>query len=191
MTPDQLRAEIVRTRGEAATVEISHGLLTVDVHPTAWLDTLSYARDALDCTFFDWLSAVDELDESIRVVTHLYSLAGHHHLLVRTLLAGENLVLPSATGVFRGANWHERETHEMFGVVFSGHPNLDPLLLPDGFEGHPLRKDFVLASRVAKQWPGAVDPGESAGELVSKRRRKLPPGVPDPDTWGPDAVGEP
>jgi NADH-quinone oxidoreductase subunit C len=191
MTPDQLHAEILRKLGEAAAVEISHGLVTVDVRRGAWLDALSYARDALQCTFFDWLSAVDEQDEGVRVVTHLYSLSGHHHLLLRTLLPRDDPSLPSATGLFRGANWHERETHEMFGVVFSGHPGLDPLLLPDGFEGHPLRKDFVLASRVAKQWPGAVDPGESAGEVVAKRKRKLPPGVPDPDTWGPDASGEP
>jgi NADH-quinone oxidoreductase subunit C len=191
MTPDQLHAEILRKLGEAAAVEISHGLVTVDVRRGAWLDALSYARDALECTFFDWLSAVDEQDEGVRVVTHLYSLSGHHHLLLRTLLPRDDPSLPSATGLFRGANWHERETHEMFGVVFSGHPGLDSLLLPDGFEGHPLRKDFVLASRVAKQWPGAVDPGESAGEVVAKRKRKLPPGVPDPDTWGPDASGEP
>jgi NADH-quinone oxidoreductase subunit C len=191
MTPDQLREQIVDKLGGAAAVEVSHGLLTVDVRPGEWLEALRYARDALDCTFFDWLSAVDELDEGIRVVAHLYSLAGRHHLLLRTLVPREDLSLPSATGVFRGANWHERETHEMFGVLFSDHPNLDPLLLPDGFEGHPLRKDFILASRVAKQWPGEVDPGQSAGELVSKRRRKLPPGVPDPDTWGPDAAGEP
>jgi NADH-quinone oxidoreductase subunit C len=191
MTPDQLHAEILRKLGEAAAVEISHGLVTVDVRRGAWLDALSYARDALECTFFDWLSAVDEQDEGVRVVTHLYSLSGHHHLLLRTLLPRDDPSLPSATGLFRGADWHERETHEMFGVVFSGHPGLDPLLLPDGFEGHPLRKDFVLASRVAKQWPGAVDPGESAGEVVAKRKRKLPPGVPDPDTWGPDASGEP
>src|SRR2546430_10101471 len=117
MTPDQLRGQMVDKLGEAATVEISHGLVTVDVHPGQWLEVLSYARDALACTFFDWLSAVDELDEGIRVVAHLYSLAGHHHLLLRTLLPREGLSLPSATGVFRGANWHERETHEMFGVV--------------------------------------------------------------------------
>jgi NADH:ubiquinone oxidoreductase subunit C len=78
----------------------------------------------------------------------------------------------------------------MFGVEFTDHPYLEPLLLPDGFEGHPLRKDFVLASRAAKQWPGAVDPGQSAHDVAVRRKRKLPPGVPDPDVWGPDAVGD-
>ena len=95
--------------------------------------------------------------------------------------------------MWAGANWHERETFEMFGVVFDGHPNLVPLLLPDGFEGHPLRKEFVLASRVAKAWPGAKEPGESDQDLHRERsspgrRRMLPPGVPGPDEWGPNAA---
>ena len=67
-------------------------------------------------------------------------------------------------------------------------PRLDPLLLPEGFEGHPLRKDFVLAARVAKAWPGAKEPGEpaaGAGHGGPKRRQMLPPGVPDPNEWGP------
>ena len=71
----------------------------------------------------------------------------------------------------------------MFGIDFDGHPHLVPLLLPDGFEGHPLRKDFVLAARVAKAWPGAKEPGESdadAGHAAPSRRKTPPPGVPDP-----------
>ena len=67
--------------------------------------------------------------------------------------------LDSLVPVFAGADWHERETHEMFGIEFTGHPGLAPLLLPPGFEGHPLRKDFVLAARVAKALAG----GEGAG----------------------------
>jgi NADH-quinone oxidoreductase subunit C len=73
----------------------------------------------------------------------------------------------------------------MFGVVFDGHPNLIPLLLPDGFEGTPLRKDFILASRVAKQWPGELAPGQSMADLKPGRKRNLPPGVPAPGEWGP------
>ncbi|MGH8916760.1 MAG: NADH-quinone oxidoreductase subunit C, partial [Actinomycetes bacterium] len=85
---------------------------------------------------------------------------------------------------YRGANWHERETHEMFGIEFIGHPNLVRLLLPDDFQGRPLRKDFVLASRAAKPWPGAVNPGESTTEARRSRKPKLPPGVPAPGEWG-------
>ena len=93
--------------------------------------------------------------------------------------------------MFRGAAWHERETYEMFGIVFAGHEDLRPLLLPEGFEGRPLRKDFVLAARVGKPWPGAKEPGESEGERQPTRRRMLPPGVPDPAAWGPRPPGGP
>jgi NADH-quinone oxidoreductase subunit C len=161
--------------------------MTVDVEPAGWIDALTQARDEHQCGFFDWLSAVDELDEGIRIVAHVYSLERKHHRLLRTLLPRDDLRLPTATTVYKGANWHERETFEMFGVRFQGHPNLIPLLLPDGFDGNPLRKDFVLASRVAKQWPGEVNPGQSLSDLTAKRRRNLPPGVPNPDEWGPNA----
>ena len=63
----------------------------------------------------------------------------------------------------------------MFGIGFVGHDRLDTLLLPDGFEGNPLRKDFVLASRVAKSWPGAKEPGESDHDAAPSRRRTRPP----------------
>jgi NADH-quinone oxidoreductase subunit C len=102
-------------------------------------------------------------------------------------VSSESPSLATATEVFRGASWHERETHEMFGIDFVGHPYLVPLLLPDGFEGHPLRKEFVLAARVAKPWPGAKEPGESDKDAAPSRRKTLPPGVPDPATWGPGA----
>ena len=59
--------------------------------------------------------------------------------------------------MFGGANWHEREAAEMFGIVFEGHPHLVKLYLPDGFLGHPLRKTFPLLSRDVKPWPGTVD----------------------------------
>ncbi|XVQ11958.1 NADH-quinone oxidoreductase subunit C [Spirillospora sp. CA-255316] len=169
---------------DEVTSEETTGGLAVGVPPELWLDALAFARDELSCGFFDWLTGVDELDDGFAVVAHVYSLEERHHLLVRTRVPRAEPVLPSATGVYRGANWHERETYEMFGVVFEGHPGLKPLLLPDGFEGHPLRKEFVLAARVAKAWPGAKEPGESGGGAPS-RRRVRPPGV--PDDWGPNA----
>ncbi|MDH6623798.1 NADH:ubiquinone oxidoreductase subunit C [Streptomyces sp. LBL] len=170
--------------GTEATAEESYDVLTVDVSPASWLEALETARDRLGCTYFDWLSAVDEPGAGFRVAAHVVALSPVRRLLLRTTVPHESPVLPSAVGVFAGAAWHERETHEMFGVAFEGHPALDHLLLPEGFEGHPLRKDFVLAARVAKAWPGAKEPGES-GHGGPKRRQMLPPGVPDPNEWGP------
>ncbi|MGW1216343.1 NADH-quinone oxidoreductase subunit C [Streptomyces sp. NPDC002499] len=170
--------------GTEATAEESYEVLTVDVPPTTWLTALRVARDELGCTYFDWLSAVDEPGTGFRVSAHVVALSPVRRLLVRTTVPHESPTLASAVDVYAGAAWHERETHEMFGVVFDGHPALDHLLLPETFEGHPLRKDFVLAARVAKAWPGAKEPGES-DHGGPKRRQTLPPGVPDPNEWGP------
>ncbi|MFC8096589.1 NADH-quinone oxidoreductase subunit C [Streptomyces sp. NPDC057301] len=170
--------------GPDATAEESYEVLTVDVPPTSWIPALEAARDELGCTYFDWLSAVDEPGTGFRVAAHVAALSPVRRLLVRTTVPHEAPTLPTAIGVYAGAAWHERETHEMFGVAFTDHPALDHLLLPENFEGHPLRKDFVLAARVAKAWPGAKEPGESE-HGGPKRRQMLPPGVPDPNEWGP------
>ncbi|MGV2921880.1 NADH-quinone oxidoreductase subunit C, partial [Streptomyces alfalfae] len=170
--------------GPEATADESYDVLTVDVPPAQWITALETARTTLACTYFDWLSAVDEPGTGFRVCAHVVALSPVRRLLLRTTVAHEAPALASAVGVYAGAAWHERETHEMFGVTFEGHPGLAPLLLPDSFEGHPLRKDFVLAARVAKAWPGAKEPGESE-HGGPKRRQMLPPGVPDPNEWGP------
>jgi len=156
---------------------------TVDVPPEAWADAVLAARDG-GMDYFDWLSAVDELDDRFRIVVHLWSTEAKAGLLIRTVVSGPAPVAPSVVGIYPGAGWHERETHEMFGVDFAGHPDLSPLLLPPEFEGHPLRKEFVLASRVAKPWPGAKEPGEGP-ETVARRQPMRPPGVPAPGEWGP------
>ena len=190
MTAEELARSLAEWFGETVSTEITNGELCVDVGPLDWVEALTMVRDELGCTFFDWLSGVDDLDQDppgISIVAHVYSPVEKHHLLVRTRVPADHLSLPTATTVYKGANWHERETHEMFGVVFDDHPNLIPLLLPDGFEGTPLRKDFVLASRVAKQWPGELAPGQSLADLKPGRKRNLPPGVPTPDEWGPGA----
>ncbi|MEW2554879.1 NADH-quinone oxidoreductase subunit C [Streptomyces zhihengii] len=185
---DRLPDAVTEIFGPDATAERGYELLTVDVPAASWTTALETARTTLGCTYFDWLSAVDEPGTGFRVCAHLVALADGavRRLLVRTTVPHDAPALPTAVGVYAGAGWHERETHEMFGISFTGHPHLDPLLLPDGFEGHPLRKDFVLAARVAKAWPGAKEPGEAAaGHDGPKRRQMLPPGVPDPNEWGP------
>ncbi len=176
-----------------AEVDVGFGPPTVDVSPDAWVESAGIARDTLGCAFFDFLTGVDELEEGFAVVLHV---AAPTHgqvlsLLLRTRVPREAATVPCLCAVYAGAGWHERETHEMFGIDFAGHDNLDPLLLPDGFDGHPLRKDFVLASRAAKPWPGAKEPGESSHDAAPSRRRTRPPGVPDPEEWGPSARPDP
>lgn len=179
------------------------GTPCVDVPADRWVEAVTACR-AAGFTYFDWLSAVDE-PESVGgrpagadVVVHLVGLAPLRRILLRARVGAEAPEIASLTAVFAGAAWHERETHEMFGIGFAGFDDgsghgLRPLLLPDGFEGTPLRKSFQLAARAAKPWPGAKEPGESGdGQAASPSRRKLlPPGVPDAATWGPRAPHEP
>ncbi|MFF9631563.1 NADH-quinone oxidoreductase subunit C [Streptomyces fradiae] len=183
---DSLPEAVTDLFGAQATAERAYDLLTVDVPAASWIAALRTARSTLGCTYFDWLSAVDEPGTGFRVCAHVAALESGRvrRLLLRTTVPHDAATLPTAVGVYAGAAWHERETTEMFGVTFEGHPNPAKLLLPDNFEGHPLRKDFVLAARVAKAWPGAKEPGEPE-HGATKRRQMLPPGVPDPNDWGP------
>jgi NADH-quinone oxidoreductase subunit C len=188
VTPGEVGARLVELLGEGVRYTETYGEVTVDVPAERWAAAALVARDdpELDLSYFDWLSGVDQLEAGFDIVVHLYSVARRHRVLLRTQVSRMDPVLASLVPVFPGAGWHERETYEMFGVGFAGHPGLKPLLLPDGFAGHPLRKEFVLASRVVKEWPGAREPGES--HTGATRRRMRPPGVPDPEVWGPEAV---
>jgi len=91
-----------------------------------------------------------------QILTQLNSLSQQIGLLLKTDV-GEDMTIDTIRDVFAGADWHERETYEMFGISFRGHPTLQPLYLPTEFEGHPLRKDFPLLARQVKPWPGVVD----------------------------------
>lgn len=78
------------------------------------------------------------------VVYVLYSIKNKTYLRLKVLVEASDCVVPSVTGVWSGANWHERETYDMFGVRFSGHPDLRRMYMPEEYEYHPLRKDFPL-----------------------------------------------
>ena len=165
------------------------------VEAGAWRASLEAAR-AEGFDFFDWLSAVDrthdEAAPGFDVTAHLLDVgtpgALRGILLVARVAEGEPV--DSVTGVFAGAAWHERETFEMFGIDFAGYDDgsglpIRPLLLPDGFEGTPLRKSFQLAARASKPWPGGKEPGEGHESTKAPGRRRVQaPGVPPPE-WGP------
>jgi NADH-quinone oxidoreductase subunit C len=151
-----------------------------EVGRESWRDEVLAARDA-GATFFDMLTAVDLLADGFEVVVHLWDPAARTGWLLRTRCSRADPRVPSLMGLFAGAAWHERAVAELFGIAFDGH-DTTPLLLPESFDGHPLRKDFVLASRVARRWPGAKEPGESTSDLGPARRRPQPPGA--PSGWG-------
>ena len=155
----------LRSRLETRLVDaaVAYGQLTVTVAPQNWVAAVRLCRDdpALACDFFDFLSAVDRGDDGFEVVVHLYSIAYRHKLTLRAMAPGGRAkpVMPTLTGLYRGANWHERETYDMFGIDFEGHPGILPRILTiENFEGWPLRKEFLLTTREAKPWPGAKEP---------------------------------
>ncbi len=107
--------------------------------------------DALAFDFLSDLCGVDttSLDKSnsLEVVYHLYSIKKNHRVRLKVKLPVTNPTLRSVTGVWKTADWHEREAYDMYGITFEGHPNLVRILTPDGFKGHPLRKDYPLKGR--------------------------------------------
>jgi NADH-quinone oxidoreductase subunit C len=150
------------------------GPTTVDVDPATWSDALAVLC-AAGATYFDFLTAYDELELGFAVVAHVSTPDAADHLLLRTRVSRDAAALASVADVYRGAGWHERETHEMFGIDFVGNDALDPLLLKADGAVHPLRKDSFLAARQDTPWPGEKEPTDSGGR---SRRRLLPPGVP-------------
>ncbi|KAH7924006.1 F420H2 dehydrogenase [Leucogyrophana mollusca] len=121
--------------------------LTLHVAPSAIVQVLTFLRDHSQCQFKSVvdITAVDfpEREKRFEVVYNLLSFKHAGRIRVKTY-AGEADPVPSVTSIFRGADWYERETWDMYGVFFSGHPDLRRILTDYGFEGHPLRKDFPL-----------------------------------------------
>lgn len=97
--------------------------------------------EQLDFNYLRCLSVVD-YKTYFEVVYHLWSLAKRHKAVVKVRVPYEDAKTPSVIPVYRGADWYEREGHDLFGLMFEGHPNLKPLLLYEGFDGYPGRKSF-------------------------------------------------
>jgi NADH-quinone oxidoreductase subunit C len=160
--------------------------LWVRVRTDAWRAAGLAARGVLGCEYFCFLSALDWLpspygkgeddpteppperstvmkqgvtggDTRFQVFARVVSPQRHVGLTLKVDVPDDSLTIDTWSNVYAGANWHERETWEMFGITFAGHPQLTHIYLPSGFEGHPLRKDFPLLARIVKPWPGIVD----------------------------------
>jgi len=162
------------------------GGLVVRVTNESWGRLAEVCKYDLECDFLsfvsglDWAPAPREGDEAggdtsapvqptemtfgaagsagrFQVFAHVQSTAKRWGLTAKVDVDEAAPSVASWAPVYPGADWHERETWEMFGIHFDGHPSLRQLYLPAGFEGHPLRKDFPLLARVVKPWPGLVD----------------------------------
>jgi NADH-quinone oxidoreductase subunit C len=142
-----------------------HAVVTVSAARYPEIASALRQDQALDFDYFDFLTGVDRTPSGgpLEVVVHLYSTRHNHHVRVKVPCDAADPHCPTVSQVWAGANWHERETAELFGFTFDGHPHPVKLLLPEQFEGHPLRKEFALMSREAKPWPGAVE-GEEIEE---------------------------
>jgi NADH-quinone oxidoreductase subunit C len=130
---------------------ISHGELTLDVARDKIVEVLRFLRDDASCRFevlidicgVDWPARANRFD----VVYHLLSPRLNQRIRVK-LEADETSPVPSSVEVFSAANWFEREAYDMYGILFSGHPDLRRILTDYGFQGHPMRKDFPLTGYV-------------------------------------------
>ncbi len=148
---------------------------TVTLDAEGYVKAAELCRDhfRLECNMFDCSTGIDAREEGFEVATVLYSTSQGHRVVLKHRCEGgrDNPVAPTLTHLWRGADWMERETWDMFGIEFEGHPGLAPRILTvENFEGWPLRKDFHLASRVAKPWPGVKEPAETDedGNVIEK-----------------------
>lgn len=97
--------------------------------------------------FFDMLSCISVVDNgaeagTLEVIYNLYSIPFNHHLALKVAVARDGAEIDSVESIWKTANWHEREAYDMFGITFTGHPDLRRILLPADWEGYPLRKDY-------------------------------------------------
>jgi NADH-quinone oxidoreductase subunit C len=160
--------------------------LWVRVRTDAWAQAGLVARDRLGMDYFCFLSAIDWLpspygkgeddptqppaerssaivqgytggETRLQLLARVESTTEHVGLLLKADVPDDTATMASWVNVYAGANWHERETWEMYGITFAGHPDIRHIYLPSDFEGFPLRKDFPLLARMVKPWPGIVD----------------------------------
>ena len=165
-----------RLAGEVARRKLGFGyfcfLSGIDWRPSPFG---RYEDAEVDTPFAAKLEAPYELtpgdagsDTRYQVFARVRDVVGHRDVTLRADVPDDTMTIETWVNNYAGADWHERETWEMYGITFAGHPDLRHIYLPVDFEGFPLRKDYPLLARVVKPWPGIVDvepmPGEAAGE---------------------------
>lgn len=149
---NDLAAHVKGKLGEAILDSVlSYGELTITVAPADIVAVSTFLRDDAACRFVSIIdvSGADYPYRQKRFDVNYHLLSPTKNLRIRVKVhADEDTLVPSVTGVWPGAEWFERETYDLYGVLFSGHPDLRRILTDYGFEGHPLRKDFPLTGFV-------------------------------------------
>ena len=122
------------------------GELTIGIAPERLIEACLFLKNRSGFERLSTVTAVDRypVEPRFEVVYHLHSVARNQRLRLKCLLAGDSPELDSATAVWRSANWYEREAFDLFGIRFRHHPDLRRIMMPDDWEGHPLRKDYPI-----------------------------------------------
>jgi len=158
MIPDEVKtfpviAALLNNAPDAIVLggKFDRGELTLEIAPEHIVDVCAYLKQSQNFVRLSTVTGVDWYPEEPRfeVVYHLHSPERNERLRLKCRLAGANPEIDSVTPVWRGAGWYERETFDLFGISFRSHPDLRRIMLPDDWEGYPLRKDYpVTGNRV-------------------------------------------
>ena len=142
---DKIKAKFTHGMYDAAEFR---GELTIVIPKEQIVEVCKFLKEDNEL-HFDLLADICGIDmntatKRFGVIYNLYSFTNKHRIRLKTFTEEEHPKVPSVTGLWGTANWHERETFDMFGIIFVGHPDLRRIYMPDEFEYHPLRKDFPL-----------------------------------------------
>ena len=152
--PPETRDRIIRLLNDSAAGALqawheAHGELTLTLDPGRIREVCLLLRDdrEMQFDFLSDLTAVDYLGQEPRfmVIYHLFSTIKHHRVRLRAPALGDPPVIKTVSDIWLTADWHERECWDLLGVVFEGHPDRRRIMLPQDFQGHPLRKDYQTA----------------------------------------------
>ncbi len=173
MEPMEIAKQLqVQFPGEVIEIYDYQGQVAVVANRERIIDILRWLRDtpSIDMDHLMALCGVDNLSrpgadnlERFEVVYNLYSTTKRHMLRIRAQVPEGNPCIDSATSLWSGADWLERETYDLVGITFTGHPNMKRILLPDDWQGHPLVKNYPLKGE--QEWSGMVDLIERVEQL--------------------------
>lgn len=164
MGPNEIAALIQRAfSGDVKEIKEFRGQVSITVKKERVKDILGHlaAWPEFSFDYLKDLCGVDYLGKKeprFEVVYYLHSMKHRHTVRIKAEVPEDDCVIDSVVDIWAGADWHERECYDLFGITFTGHPDLRRILLPEDWEGHPLRKDYPLRSDLGdREWPGYRD----------------------------------